>query len=101
MSKLQGEVNQEQIDAWKKSHADVFAIQSENSICYLKTPSRAVLGAAMQAGKNNPLKLAEVLLKNCWLGGDEAFKTDDQLFLAASGQMDALIEVKTAEIKKL
>jgi hypothetical protein len=41
------------------------------------------------------------LLNQLWLDGDEEIKTDDDLFLAACSQLDDLMRVKEAEIKKL
>ena len=60
-----------------------------------------MLGAASVLGKNDPMKYNEVLLENCWLGGDEEIKKDDSLFLGVSSHLAEIIEIKTAEIKKL
>jgi DNA-directed RNA polymerase subunit H (RpoH/RPB5) len=38
-------------------------------------------------------------LQNCWLGGDERIKTDDDLFLAANAVLGDLIKIKTATLK--
>lgn len=90
-----------QIKAWKKEHGDVFIIEVENKKCYLKKPDRKTLSFAMVGAEANPFQPAEVILENCWLGGDEVIKTDDSLFLAAAGQIDELIDIKEATIKKL
>ncbi len=47
------------------------------------------------------MKYNEVLLENCWLDGDEEIKKDDSLFLGVSSHLAEIIEIKTAEIKKL
>ena len=52
-------------------------------------------------GAKDPIKFNEIMLANCWLGGSEAIKTDDDLFLGASGKLAELIEVKEAELVKL
>ena len=98
--KLVGQAAPEQIEAWKREHGDVFIATVGDSVCYLKKPSRKALGYASFASKNNPLNFNEVILKDCWLGGDESIKTDDAKFLGVSAVLTDLIEVKEAEIKK-
>jgi len=47
------------------------------------------------------MKFNEIVLNNCWISGDETIKTNDELFFAVVAKLNALIEVKSAEIKKL
>jgi hypothetical protein len=53
------------------------------------------------AGKTDPLKFNEVILNECFVGGSEAIKTDDSLFLGVSAKLAEIIEVKEAELEKL
>ena len=99
--KLVGQATPEQIEAWKKQYGDIYAIKVENGVCYLKKPSRKALGYASYASKQNPLNFNEVILNDCWLGGDESIRTDDAKFLGVSGTIAQIIEVKEAELKKL
>ena len=92
---------EEQIQAWKKKHGDVFQITVEDKTAYLKKPDRNTLASAMAMGKTNPMKTGETILKSCWLGGDDEIKSDDSYFFGALQQIDQLIEIKAAEIKKL
>lgn len=92
---------QMQIDGWKAKYGEVFRIKIADKECYLKKPSRKALGYASVAGKDNPLKFNEVILNDCWLGGDDEIKTDDTLFLSISSKIAELIEVKEAELEKL
>lgn len=94
-------VTQEQIDAWKKQHGEVHKITVMDKVAYLKRPSRKALGYASVAGKDNPLKFNEVLLNDCFLGGDEEIKTDDTLFLSVSAKLPELIRVEECELEKL
>lgn len=94
-------ITQEQIDAWKKKHGDVYLVEVDGRKACLKKPDRRILGAAAVVGKSDPMKYNEILLGNCWLGGDEEIKTDDALFLGVSAKLADLIEVKEAELKKL
>jgi hypothetical protein len=95
------EVSKEQIEKWKEDHGGVFCLEVDGHKCYLKKPSRKVLSMAMTTSKNDPIKFGETMLKNCWLGGDESIKTDDDLFFGAMQQLDQMMEFKEAEIKKL
>jgi hypothetical protein len=95
-------VTQTQIDAWKKKHGDIFKIAFEDGKeVFIKKPDRKTLSYAMTKAQTNPLGFAEVILNNCFLGGDADVKTDDDYFLGASAQLEQVMEVKSAEIKKL
>jgi hypothetical protein len=91
----------EQVSEWKAKYGKVYCIQVDGKACYLKKPSRKALGYASMAGKENPLKFNEVLLNDCWLGGDEEIKKDDTLFLSVSAKLSELVEVKEAELVEL
>lgn len=102
MSKeLIGQVSQEQIDAWKAEYKTVWALKVDGRVAYIKKPDRKTLGYASTAGAKDPMKFNEILMKECFIGGDEEIKTDDDLFLAASSQLAQIIEVKEAELEKL
>ena len=79
-----GQATPQQIEAWKRQHGDIYAVECGDSICYLKKPSRKALGYASYASKTNPLNFNETILNDCWLGGDESIKTDDAKFLGVS-----------------
>ena len=69
------------IAAWKKKHGDVFAYEVDGKTCYLHRPGRDVIAAASVVGKEDPFKFAEIILSNCWLGGDEELRDDDRYFI--------------------
>lgn len=95
------QITKEQIEGWKQKHGDVFCVTVGEKTAYLKKPDRKTLSAAAVLGKSDPIKYNEVMLNNCWLGGDEEIKADDALFLGVSSKLSELIEIKEAEIKKL
>lgn len=99
--KLIGEVTPEQIQEWKKKHGTVKAIVVGGHIAYVKKPDRKTLGYATVGSKNDPIKFNEIILQNCFIGGSEAVKTNDDLFLGASSVLTELIEVKEAELVNL
>lgn len=94
-------INEAQIAEWKKKHGDVFLISVEDKQCYVKKPTRAQLGRATTHMKANPIKFAEILLGDIWLGGDEELKTEDAYFMGVAQSLDELIEIKEATLKKL
>lgn len=94
-------VTEKQISEWKDKYKTVFVLEVDGKVGYLRKPDRKTLSFASAAGTSDPFKFNEVILKNCWLGGDDEIKTDDDLFLAASAVLADLIQVKEASLKKL
>ena len=94
-------VTKEQIQEWKKQYEDIFVISVEDKKVYLRTPDRKTLSYASTLATKDPLRFNEVILENCWLGGDEEIKTDDSLFLAVSSKLPDLIQIKEATLEKL
>lgn len=99
-------VTQEQINEWKAKYGEIVKITVKDEtkgdkVCYLHKPTRKTLSYASVAGKNDTLKFNEVILRDCWVAGDEEIKTDDTLFLSVSAKLNALIEIKEAELEKL
>lgn len=93
---------QAQIDEWKKAHGGVYEVAIESGEkCYLRQPNRKDLSAATASSKKDPMKFNESILNNCWLAGDDAIRTNDQLFLAAAQELDQILDFKTATVKKL
>ena len=91
----------EQIAEWKKKHGDVFELTVEDKTCILRKPTVKDLSAATAVGQKDPFAFNRIILTNCWLAGDEEIKTNDDYFLAVSGKLGEIIEIKEAEIKKL
>lgn len=95
------QATQEQLQEWKKKHGEVFRIKVEDKACYLRKPDRKVLSYAAAAGKSDPMKVNETILKNCWLDGDKEIQEVDSYFLGISGKLDQIVEIKEAELEKL
>ena len=98
---LVGQATVAEIDEWKKRHGDIYAIKVDGHVCYLRKPTRRDLSFASSAGKKDPLKFNETLLRDCWLGGSEAIRRDDDKFRGASGVLDKIIPDAEAELEKL
>ncbi len=104
--KVIGQATPEEIAVMKEKHGDVFEIiaiakDGTEHKGYLRRPKRQEISYATKVGASNPLGFNESIIKACWLAGDEAIKTDDALFMGASGQIAEIIEVAEASIKKL
>jgi hypothetical protein len=95
------EITQEQIDTWKSKHGNVYKIEVDGHVAYVKSPDRKALSYAGSVGTKDPIKFNEIILNNCWLGGDDAIKTDDELFLGAGQVLGEIIKVAEASIVKL
>ena len=87
---LIGQATTEQINAWKEQHGDIFAFKVDGHICYLRKPTRRDLSFASSAGKKDPLKFNESLIRR-----------DDDKFMGASGLLEKIIPDAEAELEKL
>ena len=101
MENQSGKATDVQVQQWKKAYGEVFEASCDGKFCYLRKPDRKTLSAATAVGQSDPMKFNEVILNTCFIGGFEGFKTDDSLFLAVCGVLDAIVEIKQAQIKKL
>lgn len=106
------QIPQAQIEAWKQTHKDVFAIsvpasdddtddKSETLTGYFRKPKLDELGMAAQAGRDNALKASQVIYNTCLLGGHPAFADDEDVVRAALGKFGDVIKTREAQIKKL
>ena len=102
---LIGEVSKEQIEEWKKKFGKVFFINVGGHVCYVKKPTRQILGYAgsvsMVNKVMNALKYNETILLNCWLGGSDEIKQRDDLVLGAGAHMMELVEIADSELGEL
>ena len=94
---------EDQLKSWKEKYGEVYEISCDDKKAVLHKPTRKDLSFA-SAGSNqakDSVKFSEILLKQCWVDGDMEFQTDDTYFFAAVPTLNALSEIKEAEIKKL
>jgi len=109
---LIGQVNQEQINAWKAKYSEVNAIEVDGHICYLKPLDRKTIGYALsqlditigdetKMNLGQMVRIGEVAMQNCWIGGSEDLKKRDDLFVAAAMKAGELLNLKEATLKKL
>lgn len=79
----------------------IYLIEADGFKAIVRSPKRQELGYAATVGKNDPLKFNEVILKKCWLEGDQEIQTDDRIFMSVANQLDTIVETTEASIKKL
>src|SRR5690606_22195977 len=60
-------------------------IRVEDKKAWLRPLDRKTVSAATSIAGEDPVGVAEVILENCWLEGDEAIKTEDHYFLQTLG----------------
>ncbi len=89
------EATPEQIEAWKARHGDIFQMGVSGYTCYLSKPNQKKLGRIASkmpsSALKNPIKCCEIILRNCWLGGDPEILKNDELFVQAAAMVDDLI----------
>jgi hypothetical protein len=96
-----GEATVEQVAEWKAKYKKVHEIEVDGHVGYLKSPGRRELSHATTVGGSDPIRFNEILLGDCWLGGSDAIKSEDELFLGASAVLGSIVTVATATIKNL
>lgn len=99
------EYTKEQLEGWKRKYGEnnIFEVTVEDKKAVLRKPTRKDLSfATAGSGQGtDAMKFSEVLMRQCWVDGDREILEDDDYFLGAVPVLQALAEVKKAEIKKL
>lgn len=92
---------QEQIQEWKKKHHSVFALESDEKTCYIFSPieNLSILKAFMNGLAKGSFECVDVLITNCWLGGDEEMKTDDRIKMSLVDQVRDFVEFPDHEVE--
>ena len=68
---------------------------------YIAKPNRKILGFALSKAKTDLLGAAEVIIENCCLHDSAGLKDDNGFKLGVVGQLDAIFETQTIELKKI
>lgn len=95
-----GQATPKEIEAWKSKHGKIFYACADNHIAYFRKPTRKELSYAMRL-KDDELAMTEMILKECYVGGSEIFYQNVEFMLGASGLVDKLLSVKSAEVGEL
>lgn len=99
------EYSEIQLEEWKKKYGEgnIFEVVVEDCKAVLHKPLRNDLSfATAGSGQgSDAVKFAEILMRQCWIDGDREIMDNDDYFLGAVPVLQALTEVRKAEIKKL
>jgi hypothetical protein len=101
ISGLSGYLAPDQVAELKKTHGtEIHEVVVGDKVAYFKKASRATLRAALSFIDKDRLKYMEIILVNCFVGGDRTvLENDDDLY----GLVDVVPELtkgKLARIKK-
>lgn len=92
----------EQIAELKKKYPQgLWELTVEDKTAYVRKPTREEMRSVIGMATTDPLGMAEQILTDCFVAGDEEIKTDDDYFYGASQKLQDLIQIKSAELKKL
>lgn len=70
------------------------------AVGWLKKPSRTAVSLSMSLEERDPLKSKEIVLRDAWLEGDQEILSNDELFYSAATQVEKLVNIRIALIKK-
>ena len=108
IKKLDGGITDQQISHWKNQYGEVKAIivplddLGETKVTgYFRKPDLKIIQAAAPFTEIDPVKSGMIQLENCFLGGDDAFKNNDEVKLSAIQALNKMFRVRVAEIKNL
>ena len=108
MSELNGQATPEQIAQWKEDiqkkygeNAKVFEYSVEDKVCYIRTVDRATYSAAAAKVSTSPAKFTDIILQNCWLGGCEIIRKEDQYYFGLSEFLEELIAKKKGSLREV
>jgi hypothetical protein len=93
----QGELSADELKALKAEHGRLrkvsVAVNGETLVGYFKYPNRNTIAVALsKRGQNKVLEAGETILDNCLVAGDEQFKTNDSVRMAAAMECYELID---------
>lgn len=94
-----------QIKEWQTVHGvgNIIELSAEGKTCYIFDPASNLQKwkQAVAARRKSVGHLVDAVISNCWLGGDESFKSDEQLKLGIEDQINELIEIPEYETENL
>lgn len=98
-------VSEAQINQWKIRWKEIYQIEIPTEeqlyVDYVRKPDLDVLSAASRFSETDPIKAGNIMFENCFLGGDEAIKENDELKLSVIQAISKLVKIREAQIKKL
>lgn len=92
-------VTKAQIEEWKQTHGTVYELEENGKFAYLKDPTNdlRVMKSFVTSREEDPIRGVDVILNNCWLGGDEEIKSEEHK-MGLLDQLGQLIDVPDYDI---
>lgn len=90
--------NEINLEALKSKHGEVLEVDLDGTKIYLKRPDKKTVGLAIATGRNNPLGMVEVILRNCQVAGPDVSE-DVGALVGLSALTDEIIGVKIGQLK--
>lgn len=94
----------EQIQAWVETHGtgNIIELTAQDKCCYIFDPATNLskMKAAIAARRKSIGDMVDSVINNCWLGGDESFKTNERLKLDLEDQVDDLMDIPEPILEK-
>lgn len=91
---------EQELNDWEKKHQKIFHFEVDNFCCWLKRPNIENISIATSIGKTS-VDIENILLKNCWLAGNEIFLNDDDYLQAIATAFSREIELPECNIIEL
>lgn len=104
---LAGNVTQAQINQWKQRWGSVTQItvtlddSGNTATGYFKKPGLDAIAAAGPRMDSDPIGAGKIVFENCWLGGDEVIKHNDEALFSVILQVNKLFRLRETEVKNL
>lgn len=104
---IDGGVTEEVRQSWKQAHGRIIAVDvfddmaKEHHVVYFRRPTMDVMSAVSAVSKQDELKGADTMFKNCWLGGSPLVQNDAILKTSALGALGGMFATCHTEIKNL
>ena len=96
---------EEQIVEWQRKYGkgNITELEADGKFCYVVDPATDLnkWKIAVAARRKSMGHLVDSVIANCWLGGDEAFKTEEALKLGIEDQIDNMIDIPEFEKRDL
>jgi hypothetical protein len=98
-----GKISEETIKMWEGKYRKVKKIEinddGEIFTGWFRRPDMETISIVSKLSKTDEIRAANALFDNCWLGGDELIKEDAMLKLAATAELNKIMEGIKAELK--
>lgn len=95
--------SKEQIAGWKSKYSSAHSLTSEGKECIIFSPFddiKIVKQAFAALMGNDKIAFVDAIINNCFLWGDEAFKTDDLIKADLYDQVNELVDVPEYSLRK-